>query len=70
MEEGKMKCTISTPQFCGKEISRMFKQSGIFYKESLLFTPNSIFNGLFGYGGGKHKVQFNSIEDFEKARIK
>jgi len=58
-----IKCTISTPQFKNKAICHFHIQEGKFNEETLLFEPYIFING-------NHKVQFSSLKDFEKARIK
>lgn len=65
-----IRCTIKTPQFKGSQDNFWMKQqTGSFDTESFLFTPDD--NPLNDKGEvGKHGVQFGSMENFNKFRIK
>ena len=65
-----IRCTIETPQFRGSQDDFwMKKQTGWLNTDSLLFTPDRNPENDKGEVG-KHGVQFHSLEDFKKAKVK
>jgi hypothetical protein len=65
MDNKTIECSIRTPQFRNGGLDHFHFQSGFFDTETLWFTPyENIFNWILGH----HKVHFNCIEDFERAR--
>lgn len=65
-----VKCTIKTPQFRGSQDDFWLKkQTGVFNYNTMVFTPDDNPDNDKGEVG-KHGVQFHSIDDFKKARIK
>lgn len=65
-----IQCTIETPQFRGSQDNYWMKrQTGFFDSKTLLFTPNDNPDNDKGEVG-KHSVQFHSLSDFKKSRIK
>lgn len=56
-----MNCTIRTPQFKDGKIHYYVTQKGIFDESTLYFTTSEV---------SGHNVQFHSMEDFNKFRVK
>jgi hypothetical protein len=66
-----IECQIQTPQFKNNKIWYMKKQSGVFDKETMLFTHTfNIKDDLLDFRVGGHNVQFQSIEEFKSSVIK
>lgn len=59
-----IKCTIRTPQHKDGKIHYWRVQYGEFNELTFLFTPDS------PKKDGDHNVQFHSMEDFKKYRVK
>ena len=67
-DEPIIECMISTPQFKGgADHYVMFRQSGIFYRETMKFIP---YLTLIEKLRGCHEVHFQSFEDFCKSVVK
>ena len=64
----KVQCKIKTPQFRNNEIWYYKEQTGIFDDETLLFTADKVFMDFSRVGA--HDVQFSSLKDFEKSKIR
>lgn len=65
-----VQCTIGTPQFKGSQDEYWMKrQTGSFNIETMLFTPDANPENDKGEVG-MHTVQFHSLRDFNKFRIK
>ena len=55
-------CVIETPQFLGSQKKfKMYKQSGVFYKNSLKFISTNLFG---------HNIQFHTLDSFQKSIVK
>ena len=63
-EQNIIRCEIETPQFHGSQKKfTMYRQTGKFYKLDMKF----LHDGSLFYS---HDVQFNNIEEFQKALIR
>lgn len=54
-------CTVRTPQFKDSVVREWMVQEGTINLETFEFTPNDLKKG--------HKIQFRSLDNFEKYRI-